>query len=392
MEPIATLSRIGWCLLVATMLLVMSCGGGSSNNTSESGTAANVTANSTLPANIFIATLTGAQAVPPNGSAALATGSVVVDPGTRLLKAAVVTDGITGTAVSIRQGPRGTVGPAIVSLAETSPGSGIWTGQATLSDAQLAALTQENFYFEVQSAAFPSGEIHGQITPQLPASAGSGMVAPGTPSISAFISVLTGSQNIAPTSSTATAIATATVNSSTKTLATAVILQGATATAVEIRNAGSGSNGPIVFLLTQTPPDSGIWTLKSPLSNAQLTSILGGQYYFEVRSAAFPNGELRAPIALLASVQNAAANAGVAAASTGVVSTPAALAATSIQPTTGIPSSTVQTPTNTGTTTAITVTTPTTTGISTPGGTTGSGTTSAVGSAIGTGTVGATGF
>jgi hypothetical protein len=393
MKPIATLSRIGWCLMVATMLLVTSCGGGGGNNTSASSTAANVTANSTLPANTFVATLTGAQAVPPNASAALATGSVVVDPGTRLLKAAVVTDGITGTSVAIRQGPRGTAGPVILSLAETSPGSGIWTGQATLSEAQLAALTLENFYFEVQSAAFPSGEIHGQIAPQLPASAGSGLVAPGTPSIAAFISVLTGSQNIAPTSSTATGIATAIVDSSTKTLATTVILLGATATAAEIRNAGPGSNGPVVFLLAQNPPNSGIWTLKSPLSNAQLASILAGQYYFEVRSAAFPNGELRAPIALLASVQNGAANAAVATVPAGVATTPFATPAASIQPSTGFPASTIQTPSNTGTTTttAITGTGATTTGISTPTGTMGSGTTGATGTGT-TGIVGATGF
>jgi hypothetical protein len=66
-------------------------------------------------------------------------------------------------------------GPIIIPLAQTAPGSGTWTASGTLTDAQLALLNAGNYYFNVHSAAFPNGEIRGQIvqpssTPQQPAS------------------------------------------------------------------------------------------------------------------------------------------------------------------------------------------------------------------------------
>jgi hypothetical protein len=80
--------------------------------------------------------------------------------------AAVATLGVTGTAVQLREAATSANGPVVISLSEAAPGNGVWVTTATLSTEQYAALRAGNMYFIVQSAAFPEGEIRGQLLPQ----------------------------------------------------------------------------------------------------------------------------------------------------------------------------------------------------------------------------------
>ena len=171
----------GW--ISALLLLVLTGCGSDSNPINPTATRSNInqvnSANSTVPNNVFSATLTGAEEVPLVNTAATATGVVVVDPETRQMKATVVTADIAGTAAHIHAAPRGVSGPVALQLTESSSGSGIWTVSTVLSVEQLNMLRAGSYYFNVHSAAFPDGEIRGQILVQLPKS-GSAIPASGT--------------------------------------------------------------------------------------------------------------------------------------------------------------------------------------------------------------------
>ena len=113
----------------------------------------------------FVATLTGAQEVPPSASTATGSGTANLDPATKILTANVTTTGIVGTAAHIHSGAVGISGPIVFPLTQTPAGSGIWsTTTAALTDAQVDLLKSGGYYFNVHSAALPGGEIRGQIT------------------------------------------------------------------------------------------------------------------------------------------------------------------------------------------------------------------------------------
>jgi hypothetical protein len=148
-----------WPSIIALAFLA-SCGGSDGNDNAAVPTSTSSTT-STL-----VATLSGAQETPPNGSLATGTGAATVDTATKVLGAAVTTTGIAGTAAHIHLGAPGVSGPILFPLTQTPAGSGIWSTRITLSDAQLNQLMAGNYYFNVHSTAFPNGEIRGQIVAQ----------------------------------------------------------------------------------------------------------------------------------------------------------------------------------------------------------------------------------
>ena len=163
-----------WWIAALSMLVIAGCG---SDDDPVSPTAAAVnqvnSVNSTVPQNVFSATLSGSEEVPPVNTAASGTGLVVIDPTSRVMKATIVTADIAGTQAHIHAAPRGVNGPVVFPLTETGgTGSGVWTTTVTVTNEQLVQLQSGNYYFNVHTAAFPEGEIRGQITASLPQSGG----------------------------------------------------------------------------------------------------------------------------------------------------------------------------------------------------------------------------
>lgn len=113
--------------------------------------------------NVKFASLTGAQEVPSSGSAATGTGSLVVNPLTRLASGSIALTGITATAAHIHLGATGANGAVIVPL--TFTGAGVFSVPAStvLTADQFNAYKQGNLYFNAHSTAFSGGEIRGQI-------------------------------------------------------------------------------------------------------------------------------------------------------------------------------------------------------------------------------------
>ncbi len=114
-----------------------------------------------LPAKF--AALSGGQEVPANASTASGTGWLSVNPFTKAVAVRTETTGVTATAAHVHRAAAGVSGPVVIPQTQTSPG--IWTSApgATLSDELLIAFLKNELYLNVHSAAFPGGEIRGQL-------------------------------------------------------------------------------------------------------------------------------------------------------------------------------------------------------------------------------------
>lgn len=315
-----TTIRLGWKLrawiAVLASLALGACGGGGGSSGATSPTAgltpASTQAGVSELADAFAATLTGGQVVPQRPSSATGSGTVVIQSATRLMTATLMTTGIAGTAAHIQQAPAGMNGPIIFPLAETVPGSGIWATRVILSEAQTIAFRAGDFYFSVQSANFANGEIRGQILSQQPGTtpatatnssgAGTGTTAtaaglnPFVTSTATFLAALRGTHATPPTASTALGSGTVLLNPVTRQLTAGVTTSGMTASAAHIQEGAPGTNGPVAIGLAESASGSGIWTASTILTEAQSSALQAGNFYFNVRSAAFPNGEIRGQI------------------------------------------------------------------------------------------------
>ena len=115
-----------------------------------------------LPISDFGAVITGDQEVPPTGSAARGSGTFMVNAD-RTITYDVQTSGITATDAHIHTGPAGVSGGILFPL---SGGPTSWSGTtAAMTEAQFEDFQASGMYVNIHSAAFPGGEIRGQIVP-----------------------------------------------------------------------------------------------------------------------------------------------------------------------------------------------------------------------------------
>jgi hypothetical protein len=111
--------------------------------------------------------LTGAAEVPPVQSAGKGTATVTADPATKQVTYNVEFSGLSGPAAAahIHCGAAAGANAGVsVPLGAANPASPI-TGQATMTDAQLADLQAGKCYVNVHTAANKGGEIRGQLAP-----------------------------------------------------------------------------------------------------------------------------------------------------------------------------------------------------------------------------------
>lgn len=225
----------------------------------------------------FAAILGGDQVRPRNVvSAASGYGSITLDPLSRQLSGFIVASGISGTAAHIRDGLPGSSGAIVVTL---EGGPVVWTVPATtvLSDAQAARLSAGAFYFDVQSSAFPDGEIRGQLNQQV-----------------RFAS-LNGSNEVPPVTTSGSAVGVLAMTQSTSRFSGFVKVTGLSSTvqSVGLRIGAAGTNGIAVAFLEHR--GGGIWSLPADtvLSSAQVASFNNDELYFNVHTDTNIGGELR---------------------------------------------------------------------------------------------------
>ena len=106
-------------------------------------------------------TLSGANEVPPVATSASGEGTIsIADDGA--VSGSVTTKGIQATAAHIHIGAAGTNGPVIVPFTKEGDTFKAPPG-AKLNADQMKAFKAGELYFNAHSAAYPGGEIRGQL-------------------------------------------------------------------------------------------------------------------------------------------------------------------------------------------------------------------------------------
>ena len=116
------------------------------------------------PNTTFKATINGASEVPANASAATGTATLTFNTVTKIFTVTVTYTGVTASASHIHQAAVGVSGPVIFPF--TNLASPITYTSAALDATQEGVLTSNGYYVNIHSAAFPGGEIRGQLIKQ----------------------------------------------------------------------------------------------------------------------------------------------------------------------------------------------------------------------------------
>jgi hypothetical protein len=111
------------------------------------------------------ATISGANEVPANTSTATGTATGTYDSVTKILTINVTFSGFTATAAHVHKAAAGTNGGVVFNFAPQLTSPIVYTSPA-LTAAQEADLFANLYYVNIHSAAFPSGEIRGQLIKQ----------------------------------------------------------------------------------------------------------------------------------------------------------------------------------------------------------------------------------
>lgn len=229
---------------------------------------------------VFAAQLSNAQEVPANASGAAGNGLINLDPVTKKISARIALTGMTATAAHIHTGILGANGPVLFDLRETASGSGIWINavDVVLSDAQITTLKAGGLYFNAHSAAFPGGEIRGQI------------------GLNARFARISAAQEVPANASTATGTGTLVVDPLTRAASGGLTATGLTITAAHIHLGATGLNGPVIIPLVST--STGVFSVpaNTVFTADQFKAYKQGNLYYNVHSVAFPGGEIRGQI------------------------------------------------------------------------------------------------
>jgi hypothetical protein len=220
----------------------------------------------------FVASLSGAEEVPPSGSTATGSASFVFDPGTNTISYYLQHTVVGATASHIHQKAPGLNGPVIVPFTLVGQTA---SGSAVLTAGQAADLLAGNLYTNVHSPTFPGGEIRGQIL---------------RPGQILFVATLTGAQQTTPNASTATGTGSVIFDPATNNISYQLVETVVNATAAHIHQAPAGVDGPVIIPFTLVGQGaSGTATLTA----GQATDLQAAGLYMNVHSAAFPVGEIR---------------------------------------------------------------------------------------------------
>jgi hypothetical protein len=110
-----------------------------------------------------------------------------------------------------------------------------------------------------------------------------------------FTATLNGAQETPPNASTAEGIGVLIFHPGDRTFTASVITSGMTETVAHIHEAPPGVPGPIIFPLTKEQGRV-VWNVRGTLTEAQETTLRAGNYYFNVHSPTYPDGEIRGQI------------------------------------------------------------------------------------------------
>lgn len=221
-----------------------------------------------------VCVLSGRQEVPPNASPALGCGFFEIDTAANMIRYRIVYTGLTAaeTAAHVHGfAPPGVNAGIKEPLALGGVKSGVWA----YAEADEFAILDGRTYVNVHSAAFPGGEIRGQIVTH-----------------HANIDAM---QEVPANASPAQGWGVFTINTVSNQLSYHIEFGGLVAAETQAHIHGSathGTNAGVLQPLALGSPKTGVWNYPEALEK----SIIDGLMYVNIHSAAFPGGEIRGQI------------------------------------------------------------------------------------------------
>ncbi len=237
----------------------------------------------------FAGSLSGANEVPPNSSAARGTVIVKYDTSTRVLELVGdyqnLTATISGSHIHGPAGP-GVNAPVLFNLNNKGGTTGILTASATLTPAQETALLTGNMYANVHSTTYPDGEIRVQL------------LATSTFESHLFTGLAQASQEVPPVSSSGSAVPTVLLDKITRIVYVTAGFSGLTSSInnAHIHGGAVGTNGPVVVPLNISGTTSGTVTGTGTVRATFADSMINGLTYFNIHTVTNSNGEIRAQL------------------------------------------------------------------------------------------------
>lgn len=232
----------------------------------------------------FTVPLGAAQLFPAPSSAATGSASLNAHLGNGSIGGKITLSGVTATAVSISEGFAGDSGKPLITLI-ASGSSGEWDvpAGALLTADQMNALMQGALYVVAASAAYPAGEVRGQILPA---------------NVMVSFSPMAGTQEVPPVSIAASGIAATTVDAAANTLTVHVHTAGvADAMGAEVATGAMGKNGSQLATLEKDSVDPAHWAVERVAINASdVADFEATDWYVNIATPADPDGAIRGQI------------------------------------------------------------------------------------------------
>jgi hypothetical protein len=228
--------------------------------------------------------LNSAQENPPVTSTAMGSGAFTVDLDTGAVTGSVTTfGGLTGTVAHIHDGAAGVNGPILVPLTQGPPGTWSVPANSVLTAAQVQSFVAGTLYVNVHSTANPGGETRAQIGRQV------------------FYATLTGAQETPAVTTTSVGNGRFVYDPATAMLSGTVSTNIGATTAAHIHTGAVGVAGPITIPLSGGPSNFTV-PADTRLTDAQVQTLLSGNFYANVHTQANPGGEIRGQLFIPARV------------------------------------------------------------------------------------------
>jgi len=255
------------------------------NNVSVTSTAVAVTVANSQTIDV---SLSAAEIFPRTGSAATGDGQLTFNLVTGEVTGGVTLSGITATLAHIHGGIAGTNGPVLVDFLASASDPNRWDVEAgdVLTAEQVDALLAGQLYVNVHSAAYPGGEIRGQIKPA---------------GIAVAIAGLSGSNVVPPVTNTADGFAAMTVNEAASTASVHVRTSGVDdATEAHVHDAPAGENASAPLLtLMKDPAAASHWSIEGQaITQANRDALAADRLYVDVHTPGALDGALRGQLSL----------------------------------------------------------------------------------------------
>lgn len=232
----------------------------------------------------FRGVLTGKEMVPPTNSPGVVFGGLHFPTGADDVYVSFAVTGLSGpiTGASICEAGLGANGPTVIDIPSQAPGTitTIFELDEVPTDF-FQKCTAGKYYVVAKTAAFPAGEVRGQLS--------------FLGAFCAFSAVNRLQQVPPPPSSAGFGMSHTVPNATLDSLTTTVGIDGISPTSATVRVGAPGTNGTVLADLESTPL-KGVYRKTYPISPAGLTDFAQGRLYIQFGTAAYPNGEIRGQI------------------------------------------------------------------------------------------------